>query len=119
MKLIEKLLYLVTQRPIVEMAKIDQIDDLEVWVYTEPLKQKSIHLMWDKKQNEIVVTYPELKILEIKRSNKSKYSFKKYEYLSGDLLNKVNTLLNRKHKNRDGYLNKDFIEDTWDALNPR
>ena len=76
-----------------ESARIGTEGGLDFRIYSEPLGNPSFHIFGQ--DFEIVVTISDLKILEIKKIKKSKYTFTKGEPLSGDVLKTTMALMSR------------------------
>lgn len=111
-KLAEK--YLET---IIEMATIGTHKGYKITVHTEPLLQKSYHISWNNRENEIAVKYPEHTILEIKRLNKSKYKLKKGEKLPSYIQKVIDEFLLLKNSKNKKLRNDAALDFAWDILN--
>ncbi len=98
-----------------EMARIGVEGGLDFRLYTEPLGNPSFHILGT--DFEIVATIADLKILEIKRIEKSKYKFQKGEKLSGDLLKTTLSLMSKKVPNTE-ITRKQYLVILWNDNNP-
>ena len=109
MKIAEKI-----QQNLNEMAKIGEFSNFKLYVYHEPLMQKSFHLLWG--QNELAINFPELTVLEVKKLER-KYNLKKGDELPNSIKKPLEKFLKSKPSKVPLKDNKEAIEVAWILLN--
>jgi hypothetical protein len=102
-------------KPLVEMARLGDMESYSFWVYNEPLKNPSFHLR-HKTDFEIVIQADGFIVLEIKH-NDSRYKFAKGEQPPKPVLSLIQKFMSAVSTKDTSRTNQQAFDFAWKLLN--